>query len=197
MKDPEDVAEEGSLRTSCARCGRLIAQDRSLATHSHCPGCEGSDAYGKRGCPSLAHPAIDASVVRGVPGTYALGYLDGGEFVAFYVGRADSDLNARLHDWVGVDAGRCDHGRGAAAPHSARHRSGFPPSDTPVMRSIGPAVAGHYTHFSFAYALSSRAAYEGECTSYHALGEDRLDNPHHPVPPEGTDWKCPHARSRP
>ncbi|MDX1648802.1 MAG: hypothetical protein R3263_03010, partial [Myxococcota bacterium] len=88
-------------------------------------------------------------------------------------------------------------GRGAAAPRAGRSRRSFPPSDLPVMRGIGPAVDARYTHFLFTYATSPRGAFEGECTRYHALGEDRLDNAGHPAPPDGTDWECPHAHERP
>lgn len=147
-------------------------------------------------CQPLSHAEIDAAVVRGIPGSYALGHLEGDGFVAFYVGRADTDLNAVLHDHVGVDARGPARGRGAAAFLGARRRPSFPPSDTPVMHSIGPAVDASYTHFCFAYAVSTRGAFESECASYHALGEGRLDNDHHPVPPDGADWECPHDHAR-
>jgi hypothetical protein len=44
---------------------------------------------------------IDGNVSRTSPGVYALDSTSGGGFTYSYVGRSDSDLNARLHSWVG------------------------------------------------------------------------------------------------
>lgn len=193
-RDPRSPS--ASLRTSCVRCGRLAEPDRNLATHPLCPACVARTAS-DRPEPSphlhpLTHAEIDLAALHGVAGSYALGYLEGGAFVAFYVGRADANLNAALHGWVGVDAHRSSWA-GAAPAWRRGARPSFPPSDTPVMREIATAVDAGYTHFRLSYAHSARAAFEGECASYHALGEGRLDNAHHPTPSDGADWECPHA----
>ncbi len=49
----------------------------------------------------LTANAIDPDVTRMSPGNYALGYLRDDTFIVCYVGRSDSDVNDRLHDWVG------------------------------------------------------------------------------------------------
>ena len=38
------------------------------------------------------------------PGNYALKYMDGDTFNVFYVGRSNSDVRQRLHEWRNYDA---------------------------------------------------------------------------------------------
>jgi hypothetical protein len=45
---------------------------------------------------------IDTQVVGYGPGAYALGKADGDILYIKYVGRSDSDLNARLKNWAGT-----------------------------------------------------------------------------------------------
>jgi hypothetical protein len=50
----------------------------------------------------LTNTKIDSVVTEISPGTYALGRVkDDGTFVISYIGRSDSDLNSRLHNWDG------------------------------------------------------------------------------------------------
>ena len=50
----------------------------------------------------LDKDTIDDKVTRTSPGNYALGEKnDKGTFQVGYVGRSDSDVNARLQSWVG------------------------------------------------------------------------------------------------
>jgi hypothetical protein len=50
----------------------------------------------------LDRRTVDGEVTRTSPGNYALGRrADSGKLKVRYVGRADSDLNARLRSWVG------------------------------------------------------------------------------------------------
>jgi hypothetical protein len=45
---------------------------------------------------------IDVQITRTSPGNYALGYVTGDKtFIVLYVGRADEDLNIRLHQHIG------------------------------------------------------------------------------------------------
>ena len=50
---------------------------------------------------SLTNEKIDSLVTQTKPGVYALDKTTGGGFQVCYVGRADTDLNRRLKDWVG------------------------------------------------------------------------------------------------
>jgi hypothetical protein len=142
-------------------------------------------------CLPLTDATIDRAVTRTAPGNYALGYVEGGEFVPFYVGRADSDVNARLHAWVGVDSNCARYSPSAKAAWGSRARHPFP-RGTPALCSVGVAVDARYTHFEFRYAASAEAAFECECRNYHECGGSHcLDNPRHPAPPGGVSWTCP------
>ena len=48
----------------------------------------------------LTDAAVEETVTRTSPGNYALGYMDGSTFTVFYIGRSDSDVRTRLHEWV-------------------------------------------------------------------------------------------------
>lgn len=50
---------------------------------------------------ALTDESIDAKVTKTSPGVYVLDATSSGPFTASYVGRSDTDLNARLHNWVG------------------------------------------------------------------------------------------------
>lgn len=50
----------------------------------------------------LTEEGIDNNVTETSPGAYALGKVgDNNTFYISYVGRSDTDINDRLHDWVG------------------------------------------------------------------------------------------------
>lgn len=51
----------------------------------------------------LSFEAIEAAVTRQSPGVYALGHRDAaGRFSINHVGRSDSDVKARLRDYIGA-----------------------------------------------------------------------------------------------
>jgi hypothetical protein len=50
---------------------------------------------------ALTDDEIDAKVTKTSPGVYVLDATSSGPFKASYVGRSDTDLNARLHHWAG------------------------------------------------------------------------------------------------
>lgn len=59
-------------------------------------------SLGMNGPYKLDNETIDKAVSRTSPGNYALGRKDDqGTFLVGYVGRSDSDVNARLKAWVG------------------------------------------------------------------------------------------------
>jgi hypothetical protein len=136
--------------------------------------------------------AIDEMVSRTSPGNYALGYLDGGTFVVFYVGRSDADVRRRLHEWVGTPSGYERYAASAKAAWGSRPRGYLPPG-APALDRVGVDVDSSYTRFAYGYARSGETAFEKECRNYHDLGGDygSLDNEQHPLPPEGVAWMCP------
>jgi hypothetical protein len=56
---------------------------------------------GLKGSFALTDEKIDEEVTKTSPGAYALGYTSDETFHIKYVGRSDSDVNDRLHDWAG------------------------------------------------------------------------------------------------
>jgi len=69
---------------------------------------------GLKGSYPLTHDKIDEVVKRISPGTYALGYKNDTSFIIKYVGRSDSDLNNRLHDYI-EEYGRFKYGYATSA----------------------------------------------------------------------------------
>jgi hypothetical protein len=143
-------------------------------------------------CYPLSEDSIDENVTLTAPGNYALGYLDGGTFIGFYVGRSGSDVNACLRSWIGVDGAATRYGPCAGAAYATRRRRSLP-LPTPARGPVATVADCGYTHFEFCYASSHREAFEGECRAYHGFGGSygSLDNERHPVPPDGSPWTCP------
>lgn len=56
---------------------------------------------GLKGSYTLTTASIDDYVTRISPGTYVLGRTGNDSFTVEYIGRSDSDVNARLKQWVG------------------------------------------------------------------------------------------------
>ena len=136
-----------------------------------------------RGSFPLEDQVIDQVVGRTSPGNYALGYLDGDTFLVFYVGRSDSDLRRRLHEWVGKPSAYARYASSAKAPWGIRRGSGHS-WDTPAQGRVGARAESGYTRFAYSYASSPRVAFEKECRNYHEFGgSGALDNPARPVPP--------------
>lgn len=124
---------------------------------------------------------IDATVSRRSAGNYALGYLDDGTFVVFYVGRSDADVRSRLHEWVGAPSGGHRYASSTQAAWRVHRRETFP-VDAPALGHVGAGVNGGYTRFAFSYAPSAEAAFEKECRNYDDFGETGgLDNTARPV----------------
>jgi hypothetical protein len=128
----------------------------------------------------LSDEAIDEVLTRTSPGNYALGYMDGGTFNVFYVGRSDSDVRQRLHEWVGMPSRYETYASPAKAPWGVHHR-GQLPVDAPALGRVGNAESS-YTHFAYSYARSAEDAYATEWRNYDAFGGSHgLDNETQPV----------------
>lgn len=50
---------------------------------------------------SLDHDRINQKIIYASPGVYVLDATTSGGFTVSYTGRSDTDVNKRLHDWVG------------------------------------------------------------------------------------------------
>ena len=135
----------------------------------------------------LSDEAIDGVLTRISPGNYALGYLDGDTFNVFFVGRSDSDVRGRLHDWVGAPS---QYDRYAPASKAAwvSGRRSLMPWGTPAFGRVGVGADSGYTRFAYSYATSPEAAFDKECRNYDDFGRSGgLDNESHPVrTPQGS-----------
>jgi hypothetical protein len=132
----------------------------------------------------LTDEAIDKAVTRMSPGNYALGYMAGGAFNVFYVGRSDSDLGRRLHDWVGRPSRYEKYAPQAKASWRVHHGGRFPVD----VAALGPVenAESSYTRFACSYAPSADEAYAKEWRNYDAFGGSHgLDNPTQPVSAAG------------
>jgi len=171
---------------SCFWCGTAHAAPHPLSV---CPPCVGF--YRARRFPlgplemsgsfPLDDAMIDEVVSRKSPGNYALGYIDDGTFQVFYVGRSDSDVRRRLHEWVGAPSRYERYASSARAPWGAHRRDGYP-VDAPSPGRVGAGVESGYTRFAYSYAPSAEAAFQKECRNYDDFGgSGGLDNTARPV----------------
>ena len=131
----------------------------------------------------LTPEAIDDLLMRRSPGNYALGYLDGGMFEVFYVGRSDSDLRGRLHEWVGMPSSGERYAPFARAAWAGQRRGPLP-LDAPALGHVVTDQSS-YTRFAYSYAATADAAFAKECRNYDDFGGDQLDNDARPRAPKG------------
>lgn len=133
----------------------------------------------------LEDATIDEVVSRTSPGNYALGYMDAGTFLVFYVGRSASDVRRRLHDWVGAPSRYERFAPATRAPWGAQRRGAFP-LEAPASDRVGIAVDSGYTRFAYSYAASAKAAFDEECRNFDDFGgSGGLDNAAPPRPDRG------------
>jgi hypothetical protein len=174
----EIVQETTSAPVSCFWCERLHPGEHPLAV---CPACAARFSTMRSlemsGSYPLSDGAIDRALTRTSPGNYALGYMDGDTFMVFYVGRSDSDLRQRLHDWVGMPSRYDRYAPASKAPWAIRAGSLMPLGlGTPALGRVGNAESS-YTRFAYSYAASAEAAFEKECRNYDDFGgRGELDN---------------------
>jgi hypothetical protein len=177
------IVESTSTLVSCFWCERLHPGELSLSV---CPECatrySTMRSLEMRGSFPLDDEVIDHLIKRTSPGNYALGYMDGDRFSVFYVGRSDSDLRQRLHQWVDMPSRFDRYASPAKASWGMQPRRRFP-VDTPALAPVGNA-AGAYTRFAYRYAGSATEAYAREWRNFDAFGGSHgLDNDREPRSP--------------
>jgi hypothetical protein len=182
---PSEIVDEAVLRVSCIWCEKLHRPRCPDEFNPVCSTCAARSLIMRslemNGSYPLSNEAIDEMLTLTSPGNYALGYMDGTTFVVSYVGRSDSDVRQRLHDWVGAPS-RYDRYAPAGKAAWASCRRGLTPLDRPALGRVGIDVDSSYTHFAYSYAPSAEEAFETECRNYDDFGgSDELDNEAHPV----------------
>ncbi len=173
-----EIVQETSALVRCFWCERLHPGEYPLSV---CPACAARlstmRSLEMTGSFPLNDAAIDRALTRTSPGNYVLGYLDGDAFKVFYVGRSDSDLRQRLHEWVGMPSRYDRYAPASKAPWAIRPNSLMPPGlGAPALGRVGNAESS-YTRFAYSYAPSAEAAFEKECRNYDDFGgSGELDN---------------------
>lgn len=168
---------------SCFWCAQPHSGENPLSV---CPACTARYATMRSlemsGSYPLCDRSIDAALTRTSPGNYALGYMDGDAFLVFFVGRSDSDVRQRLHEWVGMPSPCDEYASPAKAPWEL-HRRGF--LNSPALGRVGSADT-RYTRFAFSYARTAEEAYAKEWRNYDSFGGGcSLDNRAQPVSAAG------------
>ena len=172
------TAQEASPVVSCFWCERLHPGEYPLAV---CPACAARlstmRSLEMTGSYPLNDAVIDRALTRTSPGNYALGYMDGDAFKVFYVGRSDSDVRQRLHEWVGMPSRYDRYAPASKAPWAIRPSSLMPLGlGAPALGRVGNAESS-YTRFAYSYAASAEVAFEKECRNYGDFGgSGELDN---------------------
>ena len=180
------LVDEASRLASCFWCETAHSAEHPLSV---CPAC--AQTYRVKRFPMgplemsgsfpLDDAVIDEVVSQTSPGNYALGYLDGDTFLVFYVGRSDSDVSRRLHEWVGTPSGYARYASSAKAAWGTRRR-GCLPVDAPAQGRVGVRGESSYTRFAYSYASSPEVAFEKECRNYDDFGGSvALDNTARPI----------------
>jgi hypothetical protein len=123
----------------------------------------------------LNNETIDDALTRASPGNYALGYMEDDTFRVFFVGRSDSDLRQRLHEWVDRPSRYDRYASPAKASWGVHRRASFP-VNAPALGAVANAESS-YTRFAYSYAPSAEAAFMKECRNYDDFGgSGELDN---------------------
>lgn len=176
------IPREASQQASCFWCETPHPSKHPLSVCPRCAVTVGMRRFFPMGSLEmdgsypLTDEAIDQTLTRSSPGNYALGYLDGDTFMVFYVGRSDSDVRRRLHEWVGAPS-RYERQASSSRAAWGIHRRGPLPLDVAAQGHVGVAVESSYTRFAYSYASSAEAAFAKEWRNYDDFGGgDGLDN---------------------
>jgi hypothetical protein len=171
----DETAENTSPLASCFWCEQPHPGEHALSLCSVCT-ARYSTMRSLEMCGSypLDDESIDNQITHTSAGNYALGFMDGDQFSVFYIGRSDSDLRRRLHEWVRTPSRDHRFASAAQASWGVRHRTRFP-VDAPALARVGSA-ASSYTRFAYSYARTANEAYAKEWRNYDAFGGRELDN---------------------
>jgi hypothetical protein len=191
---PSEIVHESIFLVSCIVCETLHMTEHPLEFNPVCSTCAASHSVMRslemNGSYPLSNEAINEVLTRTSPGNYALGYMDDTTFVVYFVGRSDSDVRQRLHDWVGAPS-QYDRYAPASKAAWASHRSGLMPLGAPAPGRVGVDVDSSYTHFAYSYAPSAEAAFEKECRNYDDFGgSGELDNEAPPARTPPSSGEC-------
>ena len=183
--DQPETGQGANQLVTCFWCERIHIGKHPLSV---CPACAASystlRSLEMRGSYPLSDGGIDEALTHTAPGNYALGYMDGDSFTVFYVGRSDSDLRRRLHEWVGMPSNYERYASGAKAAWGGHRRGPFS-MDVPMLGRVGNADT-RYTHFAYSYSESATAAFEKERRNFEDFGgSGALDNQTEPVSATG------------
>jgi diacylglycerol O-acyltransferase len=176
-----EIVREAPPLVSCFWCERLHPGEHPLSVCPACAArCSTTRSLKMSGPYALSDEAIDEVLTRTLPGNYALGDMNGDTFNVFYVGRSDSDVRQRLHEWVGMPSRYEGHASPANASWGGPRRGPLP-VDAPALGRVGNAER-RYTRFAYSYARSAEEAYAKEWRNYDAFGgRHGLDNDTQPV----------------
>ena len=180
-----EIVQKALPLASCFWCERLHPGKHPLSICSSCAARYSiMRSLEMNGSYPLSNEAIDEVLTQELPGNYALGYMEDGTFVVFYVGRSDSDVRHRLHDWVGAPSRYDRYAPASKAAWTSRY-SALMPLGAPALGRVGVDVDSSYTRFAYSYAPSAEAAFEKECRNYDDFGgSGQLDNEGPPAPME-------------
>ena len=177
----DETMDRTSPPVSCFWCEQLHPGEHALSVCAECT-VRYSTMRSLEMCGSypLDDESIDNLVTRTSAGNYALGFMDGDEFDVFYIGRSDSDLKRRLHEWVGIPSREERYASAAQASWGVHNRTHLPGCG-PALARVGSAASA-YTRFAYSYARSAKDAYAKEWRNFDAFGGRRgLDNDAEPI----------------
>ena len=113
---PAPAGGSGQL-VSCFWCERVHLGEHPLSLCSVCSASYSTlRSLEMSGSYPLSDSVVDEILKRDSPGNFALGYMDGDSFSVFFVGRSDTDVRERLHEWVGMPSQRERFASNAKAP---------------------------------------------------------------------------------
>lgn len=173
-------ALKGLSPVRCFWCERVHPGEHPLSVCRPCLARLATmGSLGMSGSYPLSDATIDEMLLRKAPGNYALGYLEDEAFRVFYVGRSDSDVRQRLHEWVGMPS-RYEAFASPAKASWEIHSQGPFLANRPGFGPVQNAESS-YTRFAYSYADSAEEACAKEWRNYDDFAGGGLDNETEPA----------------